>query len=608
VIIMPLPQPGGDETAGEFMERCMSDPKMVDEYDEDQRAAICHSQLEKAHPVTGTKHEQLLSAIKARRARGQRERFGYGIGTADSLVAKALEGIGDDKTFFMGGGPVDREAAVKEAASRLVSCQPEARIEQTATVANFKSLLPEGIQAPPHTLMILRYTLTTPRKDHDGDILHPEGADVDASGPMLWQHLFMQPIGKLLSVVEKSPRALRETSCLLDLNDFTEDIAKMFEAGVLRFSHGFQAIDWRELKADPTGYPKAHSSGKIGFEVLKYEVLERSAVSIPSNADAILELHGRGKLASGYFKKQAQTLLERRAAMARGVTLKAGEADEPDKYGSLAECVAAKVEEGMSEDEATTACQGLVAAVEEQAAESKAAKPTDAAGEQLEGKDSGEEAKKPDDEGEEPKVCPECGEKLDAEGKCPKCDKESPAKAEGDEDGDEQMPGKGLWLTIDEMRAICPTCAGRMEKANLSRVNLEKLDAHTLAHVASTMQAKLRRVNGEKAGRVLSGVNLASLGECLADLQELATMDMPRPAKAMLERTVARLEALISAATPATTGPSQGEPQTERRGVFDFLAKADPEDLRRVSRIVGTMLKVEEGYAAGDQYRDLVRK
>jgi hypothetical protein len=125
VIIMPLPQPGGDETAGEFMERCMSDPKMVDEYDEDQRAAICHSQLEKAHPVTGTKHEQLLSAIKARRARGQRERFGYGIGTADSLVAKALEGIGDDKTFFMGGGPVERGAAGQGAPTPRGSFPPQ---------------------------------------------------------------------------------------------------------------------------------------------------------------------------------------------------------------------------------------------------------------------------------------------------------------------------------------------------------------------------------------------------------------------------------------------------------------------------------------------------
>ena len=41
---MPIPQPNKNESEPEFMNRCMGDPIMVNEYpEESQRAAICHS-------------------------------------------------------------------------------------------------------------------------------------------------------------------------------------------------------------------------------------------------------------------------------------------------------------------------------------------------------------------------------------------------------------------------------------------------------------------------------------------------------------------------------------------------------------------------------------
>jgi len=39
---MPIPKPKAGENQSEFMQRCMSDGKMVSEYDTDQRAAICN--------------------------------------------------------------------------------------------------------------------------------------------------------------------------------------------------------------------------------------------------------------------------------------------------------------------------------------------------------------------------------------------------------------------------------------------------------------------------------------------------------------------------------------------------------------------------------------
>ena len=40
---MPIPQPKQSESENEFMQRCMSDEKMIHEYPTEQRAAVCRS-------------------------------------------------------------------------------------------------------------------------------------------------------------------------------------------------------------------------------------------------------------------------------------------------------------------------------------------------------------------------------------------------------------------------------------------------------------------------------------------------------------------------------------------------------------------------------------
>ena len=43
---MPIPKPKPYERMNDFMQRCMSDDKMVSEYDTEQRAAVCRSAFE----------------------------------------------------------------------------------------------------------------------------------------------------------------------------------------------------------------------------------------------------------------------------------------------------------------------------------------------------------------------------------------------------------------------------------------------------------------------------------------------------------------------------------------------------------------------------------
>lgn len=43
---MPIPKPKNSESQNEFMQRCMGDEKMIQEYPTEQRAAICRNSFE----------------------------------------------------------------------------------------------------------------------------------------------------------------------------------------------------------------------------------------------------------------------------------------------------------------------------------------------------------------------------------------------------------------------------------------------------------------------------------------------------------------------------------------------------------------------------------
>lgn len=64
---MPVPKPKKGESKDDFIDRCMSDDKMVDEYENDQRYAICMSKWEsKNESKNPTTLKDLLEQIKGR--------------------------------------------------------------------------------------------------------------------------------------------------------------------------------------------------------------------------------------------------------------------------------------------------------------------------------------------------------------------------------------------------------------------------------------------------------------------------------------------------------------------------------------------------------------
>lgn len=263
------------------------------------------------------KHFQLLDIVRSRKCCDE---YGYGIHTADGLVIKALDELGSGAQRYAKMAMFDRDDAIKRASQVLTYSDEKMQVDSTASVGSFKAMLPDGIKAPPHTLMLIRNVLTTTRKDRDGDTLRSDGAKVDPHGAFLWQHLFTMPIGKHIAVVDRNKHKVSEVNALLDLNELTEDAAKLVEAKALRFSHGFQALDWEEIK---NGRPDG--SGPA-FDVKSFEVMERSLVSVPSNPDAMVELYSRGKLASEPMKRMGKSLMDSRAVVVKGVTFEAEKA------------------------------------------------------------------------------------------------------------------------------------------------------------------------------------------------------------------------------------------------------------------------------------------
>lgn len=270
-------------------------------------------------------NEQLLNCINGRK--GSQCQFGYGITTASQYVKQFAEHCGDvDSLARSVGGMSNLAHAVKESENMLVYANPDMVIEAKATSSAFDEVLPKDsdIEVPKNTLMLLRHVVTTPSVDRDNDILRTEGATVDPKMVLLWQHMPLFPIGKRLLTVEHTKDTLRMVTALVDINDLTNDIAKMVEADILRFSHGFRALEFNERKVSDGQSP--------GFEITKYEIMEASLVSVPSNKDAEMEAFARVKAVSGVMKEYiAQLAKGQMQQLVRGHRIDEPEAQEQTK-------------------------------------------------------------------------------------------------------------------------------------------------------------------------------------------------------------------------------------------------------------------------------------
>lgn len=274
-----------------------------------------------------TDQTHLLNAVKQR---GQKQtEFNYGILTADRYVKTVELMAGLDTCYKFGAkGNTSYHDIVQKASNTLVYSNSDMTVQEK----NIRQI--EGIEFPKNTLMVFRHVLTTPRKDRDGDVLRTEGAFVDPKMLLLWQHIPTLPIGKMLAVYEHNSKKLEVISCVVDMNELCHDAAVMIDNKMGRYSHGFRALEFFEMKEE-----QSDEFGPAGFEVTRFEIMEESLVSIPANVDAetgevLVSLVEGGKLTSGIMKEVGKTLRAKMPVTVGYTKALEGENDE-DKSAQL---------------------------------------------------------------------------------------------------------------------------------------------------------------------------------------------------------------------------------------------------------------------------------
>ncbi len=130
---------------------------------------------------------------------------------------------------------------------------------------------------------IISGTATTPTVDRVGDIIEPLGVKFNNPMPFLWQHNHDQPIG-LCSF--KNPTK--------DGIDFVAEIAKTDEPGALkdRLDEAWGCMTLGLVRAVSIGFRPieyAYMEDSHGVRFLETEVYELSAVTVPANADALID-------------------------------------------------------------------------------------------------------------------------------------------------------------------------------------------------------------------------------------------------------------------------------------------------------------------------------
>ncbi len=212
-------------------------------------------------------HKTLLKAVAARPV-------SHGISLAEQYVRRV---IADGADALKGYSGFDAEKNLQKAKRVLA-------FDGLSCVLSELKSIEAGKLTLPNSLLEFTATVTSSNPDREGDVLRTAGASLPKNLPLLYQHAAGMPIGRVIGVLSHTDKELKVRAGLLDLGELTKNVATLLNAGVLSISHGFQAKEWQARK-DEMG-------NDIGFEILKWAMLEVSLVSVPANTDAAVhEIH-----------------------------------------------------------------------------------------------------------------------------------------------------------------------------------------------------------------------------------------------------------------------------------------------------------------------------
>lgn len=681
---MPLPKPTGGESRSDFVSRCVSSGVMQDEYPKDeQRVAVCESLFDEKSampnkalgPYENDTQEEFMArcvadadsvdrypddaerqnycrlewdmhkapdlnsklALAIRARKSKQTEFGYGITTAASYLKQVAEcnGNADCLAALFGGMPILAKA-VKDAESRLVYANPEMLVdakslfEVKSSSGNFRDVLRKGsgVEIPKNTLMVFRNVLTTSREDRDKDILVTAGAECDPKMPLLWQHIHTTPLGKMLEEYSRTKDSLWVVSALIDVNDLCEDVAKMVEADMLRFSHGFRPLEYEDRKSIDG---KANRSEPTGFRITRFEIMEESLVSVPSNVDAEIEMFSRGKFKSDLVKNHAKSFFDARQKSAPGMTLPAAVSAIPAASVPVAIDLQVTVN-----GQKTVATPPAIAAPA--AAASSAVKCGCQSGQHGEPAESVKPAASAAvREHKFVEMETEKGYGLAGSWGWTQSELQESVASYLREHGVRVTDNDFVYIeAMYEGRAVvCVMYSGAMAvnvygftSPNDNNEPLyyeitwtggeepawtgepQRVEIVTTTEVVQRMADA--RAQNQKAGRKLSSNYAKIVQECIDDLTEIAGMDdVPRPAKALANQCKTMLQGMMDDAasslgeTEETSTAAQHKITVEEAKSL-LLAEADMETLHRVWKAISAMIVVNEGDKKAVAYRELV--
>lgn len=237
------------------------------------------------------------------------------------------------------------ETVLKEAEGRLTYCNDAMRVKAAY----------DPKEVSESAICVFDAVLTTTRRDRDGDILESSGGVLDQKMPLLWQHLQSQPIGRFVKEISRQKKYISGRMAIADV-PLGRDAAKLVEMDALRISHGFNPIDYAPIYDE--------EDTRDGWHFKRWEMMEVSLVSMPSNVEAVvtdvhkmkqwekqvdglLTLYGKGKFETDLVKEFGKTWWECRPVIGKGADL----APEEPKEEPVADVVPEDEKAAAPEDE-----------------------------------------------------------------------------------------------------------------------------------------------------------------------------------------------------------------------------------------------------------------